>query len=293
MGFVSSTDPDTTILWIKESLSGDTPLRAMYLEKKNDIFIKWADALDQKIINGSLELDITGIAHHINKELKSMGLEKVIFYMYEVLPQKYKKTGIQQNAEDLLNAESHYENTMENSSPDFTLQNSTLISISKSIQETAGGLIKYLTEHKVDYTTNDDFAPTIAALADAIKEKSKFVNDGRQKVCKLDQVHLLQILQESTLNAAFDELTAQKMQQSKITSKQVRKFPELSIKDIDPVLSPTTDLQAKQVGFLGVTCEMCSKYRVMRIYNPDANENQDHCNDCDHWQPMQMAITIR
>jgi len=293
MGFVSSTDPDTTILWINKNLTEDTPLRTMYLEKKNDIFIKWADALDQKIINGSLELDITGIAHHINKELKSMGLEKVIFYMYEVLPQKYKKTGIQQDAEDLLNAETHYENTMENSSPDFTLQNSTLISISKSIQETAGGLIKYLTEHKVDYTTNDDFAPTIAALADAIKEKSKFVNDGRQKVCKLDQVHLLQILQESTLNAAFDELTAQKMQQSKITSKQVRKFPELSIKDIDPVLAPTTDLQAKQVGFLGVPCEMCSKFRVIRTYNPDTTENQDHCNDCDHWQPMQMAITIR
>jgi len=46
--------PDATILWIKEQLTKDTPLRAMYMANKSDVFVIWADALETKIINGTI-----------------------------------------------------------------------------------------------------------------------------------------------------------------------------------------------------------------------------------------------
>jgi len=260
----------------------------MYARKKSDIMIMWAEALEQKVNDGSIELEITAISNHIRKELIDMDLERAVWIMYESLPPKYKSNTPSEYME--LYEPLTLENSNENSSLDYSLENITLINIAKLIQQVSTDLIRYLGEHKVDYQVNDEFAPSVAALAEAIKEKSKFVNDGRQKVCKLDQLHLLQILQESTLNSAFDELTAQKMAQSKMTSKQTRKFAELTIKEIDQALAPTTDLQAKQYGFLGVLCEECNKFRIKRVYNPDATEYQDHCSDCDHWQPMTMAI---
>ena len=66
----------------------------MYRTKKSDMFVMWAEALEEKINNGTLELEITGISKHINHELKSLNLETAIYHMYDTLPAKYKKQSI-------------------------------------------------------------------------------------------------------------------------------------------------------------------------------------------------------
>jgi len=265
----------------------------MYKKNKSSIFNEWGDALAAKVADGTLEIKVHKIANHIRRELIEMDLESAIHRMYEVILPKYKHENdeTQQMAQDLLFTEKSDDRTID-SSTDYSLTNAPEIDIADRLAVCSGRLAIYLKEHKVEKEQSPDFMPTILALTEAIEEKAKFVNDGRQKICKLDQVQFLLILIESTLNAAFDEMRSQKMKQSKITSKQAKKFREFTLLEIDESLRPNTILQAKQVGFLGVPCEQCNKYRVKKEYNSGADEFQNHCYDCDWWQPMTMSPAI-
>jgi len=248
MGFVSELNPDQTILWIKDSLTNKTPLRVMYLKKKSDIFTIWADALAEKIINGTLDIPEHKIANLIRAELTEMGLESAHHRMYEVIDLKYKHPydDADEDSKNLLEAEKSELRTQSSSAPDYSAHNESLRKIIRSNIESYHTLLEYTEQHEFNFDRNIEFLPTMAALGEAIREKAKFCSDSRQKVAKIDQLLLLTILQESTLNAAFDELTAQKLQQSDISSKQIKKFADLTLFKIDEALRPTNPLQAKQ-----------------------------------------------
>ena len=127
----------------------------------------------------------------------------------------------------------------------------------------------------------------------AVGEKAKFCTDGREKVSRLDHVLSLQLATSCTLNSIYDTLTAQKMEQATITSKQMGKIVALKIKDAYATLRPTTEQQAIQHGWSGIACDECGEFRVTREYNSDAENFMDHCVSCDNWQKMKLSPVLK
>ncbi len=184
-------------------------------------------------------------------------------------------------------------NSRESSStPDYSAVNQSLIDPFEQLIQINNDTISYLRSHKVESDLEVKFMELAAAFLDAVKEKAKFVADGRQKICKLDQVKTLELSETCTLNSIYDSLTAYKMKSSTITSKQMGKTVELDIKDVYKTLRPMDEEQAIQLGLVGIKCEMCNELRLRRKYNSDAHDYQDYCLDCGHWQPMKLTQSL-
>lgn len=284
--------PDETIDWIKENLKSDTPLRAMYLKGKNEIFVIWAEALNAKINDGTLDVPIDKVGREIRRELLQMGLDIAIVYMYEVIPAKFKHP-----AEKEINEYENVGNPTKYSSDEETIEldiehsidNKSLLSITNDLKEIVNNLINYLQVTQVEPNCSNEWLQTVRKMTDAIKEKAKYTADGREKLCKLDQVLTLKLAITCTLNSIYDELTVQKMKQSSFTSKQMGKIVSMKIKDAFETLRPKTDVQAITHGWTGLPCDKCGEYRVERAYNSDATNYMDHCVTCDNWQKMGIS----
>ena len=280
---------DETITWIKEQLSNDTPLRAMYQAKKSDIMVMWAQSLEKKIHEGSLSIPITGISNYIRKELIELELDSAVHIMYHALPPKFKSITPPQYEDVIL------ENSNENSSTpkDYSLENQTLLNVTKNIRNCIDTLQEMLEVQPVQTNCEKKYLDEIIKMSTAVAEKAKFCTDGREKVSKLDHVLSLQLATSCTLNSIYETLTAQKMKEATITSKQMGKIVALKIKDAYATLRPTTEQQAIQQGWSGIACEECAEYRVTREYNSDSENFMDHCVTCDNWQKMSLSPVIK
>lgn len=135
--------PDETIQWIKDNLTQDTPLRLMYQQNKNELFVIWAEALEQKINNNSLIIDINKIGRYIRRELLEIDLEKAVVYMYEALPAKFKHVSDEHVDEDELISK-NVGNPTKSSSIDPSLTNETILQIANDLKNTTTNLINYL-----------------------------------------------------------------------------------------------------------------------------------------------------
>lgn len=211
--------------------------------------------------------------------------------MYEVLPSKYKHA-----AEKEINEYENVGNPTEYSSveeiKEYSIENKTLLTIANNLKSAASSLINYLEVTTVEPNCSSEWLLTVKKMTDAVMEKAKYTADGREKLCKLDQVLALNLTNSCTLNSIYDELTAQKMKQSTITSKQMGKIVSLKIKDAFETLRPHTEVEAITQGWTGLPCEKCGEYRVERAYNSDAHNYMDHCVTCDNWQKMGMSPII-
>lgn len=285
---------DETISWIKTQLTTDTPLRAMYQSKKSDMFIMWAEALEEKILNGSLNMSITGISNHIRQELITMKLERAIYWMHEVLPPKYKKNTPPQYLEMQKEYESvTVDKPTENSSVNYTQENQILIHVTNTLRHSIDTLQDMLEGMPVETNCEKKYVDEVIKMSFAVAEKAKFCTDGREKVAKLDHVLSLELATSCTLNSIYDTLTAHKMKQATITSKQMGKIVALKIKDAYATLRPTTEQQAIQQGWSGISCDMCGEYRVTREYNSNSENFMDHCVTCDSWQKMKLSPVLK
>ena len=285
--------PDGTIAWIKESLTNDTPLRAMYVAKKSDMFVMWAEALERKIITNTLDEQIPGIANYIRKELISLNLDSAVHHMYHTLPAKYKKQPIY-STDDTI-SQSLLLNSTENSSSEeinYTKENATLVKLTKKIRDSLDTLDELLETSNIEVNCEKKYLDEVIKMADVVGEKAKFCTDGREKISRLDHVLALELSATCTLNSIYTTLTAQKMKQSTITSKQMGKIVSLKIKDAYTTLRPTTEQQAISQGWSGITCEECAEFRVLREYLPDVHSFMDHCVTCDHWQKMKLSQVL-
>ena len=283
---------DATIQWIKEQLTNDTPLREMYLSNKSDVFVIWANALENKIEDGSLDLPVNKIGRQIRRELLDMNLESAIHRMYEVIPAKYKHAADQiQDAEEFSEMSDARTN---NSSIEvnYSSQNATLIQVTKSMSDSLDTLNELLETTEIEVNCEKKYLDEVVKMSKVIKEKAKFCTDGREKVSKLDHVLTLQLANSCTLNSIYDNLTALKMSQATITSKQMGKIVGMKIKDAYVTLRPTTEQQAIQQGWSGISCEDCGEYRVVREYHSDTQDFKDHCVTCDNWQKMKLTPVI-
>ena len=285
--------PDNTIAWIKEQLTNDTPLRAMYQTKKSDMFIMWAEALEEKINNGELEIAVTEISKHINHELKSMDLEGAIFHMYDVLPAKYKKHSVY-NEDEI--EQSLLGNPNENSSGDeinYSAENATLINISKNLRWSLDTLDELLETSPIESNCDQMYLDEVIKMTNAVSQKTKFCTDGREKLSRLDHVLALELAASCTLNSIYDTLTAIKMRQATITSKQMGKIVQLKIKDAYTTLCPNTEQQAISQGWSGIACDQCGQFRVTREYYSPSQAFMDHCVTCDSWQKMRLSPVLQ
>ncbi len=283
--------PDETISWIKQNLSSDTPLRDMYLKNKNQIFVMWAEAVHAKINDGSLDIPINKVGHHIRRELIQMKLDVAIVYMYEVIPSKFKHAAEKEiNEYENVGNPTNYSSVEE--TKEYSIENKTLLNIANDLKNTAANLINYLQATEVQPNCSSEWLLSVRKMTDAVMEKAKYTADGREKLCKLDQVLTLNLANSCTLNSIYDELTAQKMKQSTITSKQMGKIVSMKIKDAFETLRPHTEVQAITQGWTGLPCEKCGEYRVERTYNSDEHNYMDHCVTCDNWQKMGMSPII-
>lgn len=280
---------DETITWIKEQLSNDTPLRAMYQAKKSDIMVMWALSLEKKIQEGSLSIPITGISNYIRKELIELELDSAVHIMYHALPPKFKSITPPQYEDVIL------ENSNENSSTpkDYSLENHALLDVTKNIRTCIETLQEILEVQPVQTNCEKKYLDEVIKMSVAVAEKAKFCTDGREKVSKLDHILSLQLATSCTLNSIYETLTAQKMKDATITSKQMGKIVGLKIKDAYATLRPTTEQQAIQQGWSGIACEECGEYRVTREYNSDSENFMDHCVTCDNWQKMSLSPVIK
>ena len=286
-------NPDGTIAWIKESLTNDTPLRAMYLSKKSDMFVMWAEALERKIITNTLDEQISGISNYIRRELISMKLDSAVHHMYHTLPAKFKRQHIYSDDDEI--SHSPLLKSTKNSSGDeinYTKENATLVKLTKKIRDSLDTLDDLLETSEIEINCEQKYLDEVIKMADAVSEKAKFCTDGREKISRLDHVLALELSATCTLNSIYATLTAQKMQQSTITSKQMGKIVSLKIKDAYTTLRPTTEQQAISQGWSGITCEECAELRVVRDYLPDVHSFMDHCVTCDHWQKMQLSPVL-
>ena len=280
---------DETITWIKEQLSNDTPLRAMYQAKKSDIMVMWALSLEKKIQEGSLSIPITGISNYIRKELIELELDSAVHIMYHALPPKFKSITPPQYEDVIL------ENSNENSSTpkDYSLENHTLLDVTKNIRTCIDTLQEILEVQAVQTNCEKKYLDEVIKMSIAVAEKAKFCTDGREKVSKLDHILSLQLATSCTLNSIYETLTAQKMKEATITSKQMGKIVGLKIKDAYATLRPTTEQQAIQQGWSGIACDECGEYRVTREYNSDSENFMDHCVTCNNWQKMSLSPVIK
>lgn len=282
--------PDATILWIKEQLTKDTPLREMYLSNKSDVFVIWANALESKIEDHTLDIPLNKIGRQIRRELLEMNLDSAIHRMYEVIPAKYKHAAdqilddaeITQMSDDRTN----------NSSINYSQSNKKLLEVTKELHHSIDTLQELLETTEIETNCEEKYILEVSNMSRAVTEKAKFCTDGREKVARLDHVLTLQLANSCTLNSIYDTLTAQKMSQSTITSKQMRKIVSLKIKDAYATLRPTSEQQAIQQGWSGITCEECGEYRVSRDYHSDTHDFMDHCVTCDNWQKMKLSPVI-
>ena len=283
-------DTDATILWIKQQLTEDTPLRDLYLSNKSDVFVIWANALELKVEDGTLDLPVNKIGRTIRRELLDMNLESAIHRMYEVIPAKYKHAAdriVDQEELEMSDARTN------NSSPvDYTTQNATLLQVSKNLRNSLDTLDELLQTTEVQANCESKYLTEVTTMSNVVLSKAKFCADGREKVCRLDHVLTLELANSCTLNSIYDALSAQKMKQSSITSKQMGKIVAMKIKDAYATLRPTTEQQAIQQGWSGLTCDDCGEYRVFREYQSDCREFMDHCVTCDNWQKMKLSPVI-
>lgn len=289
MYFVSA---DETISWIKEQLTTDTPLRGMYLQRKSDIFVMWADALEQKVNEGSLDIPINKIGLEIRRELLEINLDSAIHRMYEVIPIKYKHITDTQEAENEI-FEPKSEVRTDNSSVNYEEENQILLNVTKNLRNSIDTLQEMLEVQLVQTNCEKKYLDEVIKMSTVVAEKAKFCTDGREKVSKLDHVLSLQLATSCTLNSIYGTLTAQKMKEATITSKQMGKIVALKIKDAYATLRPTTEQQAIQQGWSGITCDECGEYRVTREYNSNSENFMDHCVTCDNWQKMSMSPVIK
>ena len=275
-------------------LTDDTPLRAMYQTSKSDIMVMWAEALEEKINDGTLEEQITGISNIIRKELISMELDSAIHWMYHTLPAKYKKHSVYKNEDEIELSLLSKDN--ENSSGDdvnYSAENATLLKISKNLRDSLDTLDDLLENTSIEPNCEKQYLEEVIKMTDAVNQKAKFCTDGREKLSRLDHVLALELATSCTLNSIYDTLTAKKMQQSTITSKQMGKIVSLKIKDAYATLCPTTEQQAISQGWSGIACDECGEFRVTREYYSSAQEFMDHCVTCDNWQKMKLSPVLQ
>jgi len=284
--------PDATIFWIKEQLTKDTPLRDMYMSNKSDVFVIWANALESKIDNGSLDIPVNKIGRQIRRELLEMNLESAIHRMYEVIPAKYKHAADQIQDEEEMEMSDNRTNNSSTEIINYSQQNKTLLDVTRNMKSSLDSLEELLNTTEIEVNCEGKYLVEVVKMSDVIKEKAKFCTDGREKVSRLDHVLTLQLANSCTLNSIYDTLTAQKMSQATITSKQMGKIVAMKIKDAYATLRPTNEQQAIQQGWSGITCESCGEYRVVREYNSDKQEFMDHCVTCDNWQKMKLTPVI-
>lgn len=286
--------PDSTITWIKENLTNDTPLRSMYVSKKSDMFIMWAEALEKKIITNTLDAQISGISNYIRRELIDMNLESAIHHMYHTLPPKYKRNNTNLSEDEI--SESLVLKSTKNSSdetPDYAKENTTLVKMTKKIRDSLDTLDELLETSEIEVNCEKKYVDEVMKMADAVSEKAKFCTDGREKISRLDHVLALELSSICTLNSIYTTLTAYKMKQSTITSKQMGKIVSLKIKEAYLTLRPTTEQQAISQGWSGIMCEKCAELRVAREYFSDAQMFMDHCMTCDNWQKMKLSPVLK
>lgn len=285
--------PDNTIQWIKDQLTNDTPLQQMYLKNKSDIFIIWAEALESKIIDGSISIPVDGIANHIRKELIEMNKDGFYTRVYDVLPAKFKHH-VKPQEED-INETKFYDDCNNNSSGEdvnYSAENAILLNISKNLRSSLDNLDELLESTSIQPNCEKVFLDEVIKMTSAVSQKAKFCTDGREKLSKLDHVLALELATSCTLNSIYDTLTAHKMQQATITSKQMGKIVTLKIKDAYTTLCPTTEQQAISQGWSGIACEECGMFRVTREYYSHSQSFMDHCVTCDNWQKMRLSPVI-
>ena len=287
-------NPDSTIAWIKEQLTDDTPLRAMYIAKKSDVFIMWAEALERKIITNTLDEQISGISNHIRRELLTMNLDSAIHHMYHTLPAKYKRHSVY-TSEDEIEQSLLLKSTQTSSGEpiNYTKENATLIKINKKIRDSLDALDELLETNNIETNCEKKYLTEVIKMAEVVSEKAKFCSDGREKMSRLDHVLALDLSATCTLNSIYTTLTAQKMNQSSMTSKQMGKIVTLKIKDAYITLRPTNEQQAISQGWTGITCDECGEFRVTRDYSSNTQAFMDHCVTCDHWQNMTMSPVLK
>ena len=281
---------DETIYWIKNQLNGDTPLRTMYKARKSDIMVMWAEAVDQQISEGKLDMKTNQISNYIRKELIAMKLDGAVHIMYHALSPKYKSITPPQYEDMIL------ENSNETSSAEpinYSKENSTLIEITKNIKDSIKTLESLLESTEIISNCPPNFVTEVTQMSKVVMQKAKFCQDGREKVAQLDHVLSLELAASCTLNSIFSTLTGVKMKQSTITSKQMGKIVAMRIKDAYITLRPSTEQQAIQQGWSGIACEGCGEFRVAREYNTHAVNFMDHCVTCDNWQDMTLSPVIQ
>lgn len=284
--------PDETISWIKNNLTENTPLRAMYLGKKSDMFVMWGEALENKIKENTIDMETKNISNHIRKELIELGLESAVHHMYHTLPQKYKSNtpNVYYEDEDITLPKSN-----ENSSTDSPQPNKTnlqLIKVRDVLQKSLDNLNETLETKNIEEHLSTEFLAQLNAMSNVVLVKSKFISDGREKVCNLDHILALSLSVSCTLNSIFDTLVSVKMTQSTITSKQMGKIVSMRIREAFETLKPTCEIDAIQYGWTGICCQNCGQYRVERALNVSEQKFMDHCVSCDHWQAMSMSETL-
>jgi len=179
------------------------------------------------------------------------------------------------------------------SPPDYTTINQSLIDPFEQLIQINQEIIHILRTQEIELNLEQKFLEMASIFLETLKEKARFVADGRQKICKLDQLKTLELSQTNTLNSVYDQLIAYKMHKATVTSKQMGKTIELGIKQVFETLRPMNQIQAIELGLSGNKCEMCTDgWRLTKKYNSDAHAYQELCLDCGHWQPEKIAQII-
>ncbi len=275
-----------------DGISKDSGLWHQVLSTDRSVYQIVSESYEKAIEHGAMTMKVHQISEVMGKQLDENGLNHKIPWMREQLDRKYKNPN-----KDTTSVGYEDESTVlprkDSSIPDYSIINASLIDPFEQLTQINNETIAYLKTHKVESDLEVQFLELSAAFLEAVKEKAKFVADGRQKICKLDQVKTLELSETCTLNSIYSALTAHKMEHSTVTSKQMGKTVELDIKDVYKTLRPMNEDQAIQLGLVGIKCEMCNELRLRRKYNSDAHDFQDLCLDCGHWMPMKLSQVIK
>ena len=292
--FVSELTLSVALNYINDftdGISKDSGLWHQVLSTDRSVYQIVSESYEMAIEKGAMTMKIHQISEIMGKQLDENGLGHKIPWMREQIDRKYKNPN-----KDTTSKGYEDESTVlpreSSSTPDFSTINQSLIDPFEQLTQINNDTISYLRTHEVESDLEVKFMELAAAFLEAVKEKAKFVADGRQKICKLDQVKTLELSETCTLNSIYDSLTAHKMHKSTVTSKQMGKTVELDIKDVYKILRPMDAEQAIQLGLVGIKCEMCNEFRLRRKYNSDAHDYQDYCLDCGHWQPMKLSQSL-
>jgi len=279
------------IKWIKENLSGKTPINEIFASKspKRDLLLKWAEYLEDLAKYGAYTKPISTISTTITEDLKEMGLNESIPYVRVALPFKYKDVSKMHSEDD---DDSRVTDSRENSSATakenkpFTSRlrkTARLLEIAANKIERKS-FIKNLDKKELKaleelYHLWDN---ALVQLNDAL--------DSREKVINSKQFLFFYAFSKAGLNAVYSYYVRFVKEFAKLTGKQAGKLMEGRVKRLLPMYEPKNRLEAMDDGYYGFPCAWCNSFRVKMKWDTDRKAHRLLCFACGEWSDPKTEL---